>query len=201
MVSALSTLLGAVATEKVWRRQRALGALLGAALVMEVLPPLPPVADRCEADRPWKALEPPLCAKARTHGARTLFFVPGELISLDRIFNQVPEMTLALDCGLNTVNGYTGRFAPLMVPVQNADPSHFACPAARNVLSAAMRSSGSGALIYVEKEGPLGTPGYPVDDVAECFRSCLIERDAVAVPGRRGEALVLAASPPCEPAR
>jgi len=191
VLSAFSSLLGAVATEKVWRRQRALGLLLGAALVAEALPSLPPVADRCEPDIPWKALQEPLCAKARAHDAATLFFVPVELISLSRIFDQVPEMSLALRCGLNTVNGYTGRLAPLMVPLHQADPSRFACAPAHTVLDAAMRASGKGVLIYIEREGPLGTPAYSTDSVARCFQSCLAAREPICVTGRCGEVLAL----------
>jgi hypothetical protein len=197
VVSALSCLLAAAAVETVWRRNRALGLLLGAGLLAEALPPLPPVADRCQADRPWEALQRPLCAKARANGVATLFFVPAEQISLNRIFDQVPEMTLALGCGLNTINGYTGKTAPLVAPVLQAEPSRFACAAARTALDAAMRASGKGALIYVEKEGPLGAPAYTVDEVATCFGPCLLSREAIAVTGRAGEALVLSASSSC----
>jgi len=135
--------------------------------------------------------------KILQNGVATLFFVPAEQISLNRIFDQVPEMTLALGCGLNTINGYTGKTAPLVAPVLQAEPSRFACAAARTALDAAMRASGKGALIYVEKEGPLGAPAYTVDEVATCFGPCLLSREAIAVTGRAGEALVLSASSSC----
>jgi hypothetical protein len=171
--------------------------LLAIGLVAEALPPMPPVVDRCEADRPWIALQRPLCAMARAHDAATLFFVPAEEISLSRIFDQVPEMTLALECGLNTINGYTGKEAPHVAPLLHADPSRFACAAAGAALDTAMRASGKGALIYVEREGPLGAPFYSADEVAKCFKACLIAREVLTMPGRSGEALALTPAGAC----
>jgi hypothetical protein len=197
VVSALSCLLTAVLLEKLGQRRPVLGLLLAAMLVAEALPPVPPLADRCEADRPWQALKPALCASARAHQAATLFFIPTEEISLNRIFDQVPEMTIALECGLNTINGYTGKAAPLVAPLFRADPSQFACTAARTALLAAMRASGRGVLIYVEREGPLGAPVYTADDVAQCFEPCLVAREPVVVAGRIGEAIAIAPGSHC----
>jgi hypothetical protein len=174
--------------------------VLAAGLVLEATPPLPPIADRCQADRPWRALEPALCRVSRDQSAGTLLFLPMDEISFDRIFDQVPEMILALDCGVATINGYTGKEPPAVAPLLHSDPAHFNCAAARSAVEAAAAHSGKNTLVYLEEAGPLGPPAYPPASVADCFSSCLAGQNSLAVEGRKGRVLVLDHARKCGPA-
>jgi hypothetical protein len=200
VLSALSAFVAAVVVQRVMVRVPFAAFVLAVGLVLEATPPLPPIADRCQADRPWRALEPALCRVLRDQSAGTLLFLPMDEISFDRIFDQVPEMTLALDCGVATINGYTGKEAPAVAPLLHSDPAHFNCAAARSAVEAAAARSGRNTLVYLEEAGPLGPPAYPPSSVADCFSSCLAGQNSLAVEGRKGRVLVLDHARKCGPA-
>jgi hypothetical protein len=168
---------------------RAAAVVVAAGLVLENVPPTPPVADRCGSDRSWLAIQPTICALAKERGAGTVAFLPTEFTNLDRMFAQVPAMTLALNCGLRSVNGYTGYAPPRLVPLlANPDPKHLRCPALASLLDQARSASGKPILIWIDVEGPLGPPLYPLESVSRCLLPCL-GRGApvqVNVEGRTG---------------
>lgn len=199
VLSALTSLSVAVMLEAALVRLPFLAGLLAAGLVLECTPITPPIADRCQADRPWQTLEPRLCQEARRENVGTVLFLPMDLTSLDRIFDQVPEMTLALECGMSTINGYTGHEAPWAAPLFHSDPRHFNCSAARQAVTAAAHKSGKDTLVYLEEYGPLGPPAYRPEVVPACFSSCLRSRTDVDLVSRRGEWLVLDHTRPCAP--
>jgi len=166
------------------RRLAALGSgALAALLVLENLAPTPPVADRCPDDRPWQEISAPICELARSRGAGTAVFLPAELTSLERIFSQVPAATLALGCGLRSVNGYVGHLPPRLQPIFAADPAVLPCDALAQALDAAQARLREPALIYVEEQGPLGAPQYGVGAVPECLRSCIADPTPAPIAG------------------
>jgi len=197
VLSAMVACVAAVVVQELRPMRPIVAGVAAALLLLESLTPIPALADRCEAERPWKALAPSLCREARESGANTLLFLPMDWISFDRIFAQVPEMTLALGCGLSTINGYSGREAPGVAPLLHGDPTRFDCPAARRAIDDARRASGKGVLVYLEESGPLGKPGYPAAEVASCFSGCLAGASSIEVDGRRGNALSIAAERAC----
>ena len=197
VLSAIAACVAAAVIEDLRRTRPFLAGIAAALLLLESLTPVPALADRCETERPWKALGPPLCRVARESGAGTLLFLPMDAISFDRIFAQVPEMTAALDCGLATINGYSGREAPGVAPLLHGDPSRFNCSAARRAIDEARRASGNGAVVYLEESGPLGKPGYAAVDVESCFSACLTGTSPIEVEGRRGTTFSIAAERPC----
>jgi hypothetical protein len=183
--------LGTLASRAKWLRVGSV--VVAAALVLENVPPTPPVADRCGPDRPWLAIQPRICELARERGAGTLAFLPMELTLiertyLERIFAQVPAMTLALHCGLGSLNGYTGYFPPQLKPLMYADPKVLACPALGPLIDQAQSASGKPVLIWIEQDGPLGPPLYPVESVTRCLHRCLGRAGPVQVKveGRTG---------------
>lgn len=191
VLSALSAFLSATVVQGASRRAPFAAGALALGLMLEATPPLPPIVDRCEADRPWNALEPSLCRATQEYSAGALLFLPMEAISFERIFDQVPEMTLALNCEVATINGYTGKEAPIVAPLLHSDPARFNCTAARAAIDAAAASSRKNTLVYLEEVGPLGPPGYPSSAVAECLSTCLSGRSQIIVEGRKGQLLVL----------
>ncbi len=197
VLSAMTACVAAAVVDDLRRVRPFVAGVALALLLLESSTPIPALADRCEAERPWKALAQPICRVAQESGAGTLLFLPMESISFDRIFAQVPAMTVALDCGLSTINGYTGREAPQIAPLLHGNPSRFDCQVARRAVDEAHRASGKGAVIYLEQSGPLGEPGYPPAEVASCFLACLSRTTPIEVQGRRGEAFSIAATGSC----
>ncbi len=196
VVAAMSSLVAAVMVEEMRQVRPIAAGIVAALLMLEAVTPIPPVADRCEGDRPWQSLQPRLCELAHSADAGTLLFLPMDEISFDRIFAQVPEMTLALECGVATINGYTGREASSVVPLLHGDSGRLNCAAARDAIQAAANASRKGTLVYVEESGPLGAPGYPLQQVTDCFAGCIAQTAPIRVEGRRGTAISLAAHCP-----
>jgi hypothetical protein len=197
VLSAITACLAAAVLDDLRRLRPFLAGIAAALVLLESSTPIPPLSDRCEAERPWKALAQPLCRLAHESGAGTFLFLPMDWISFDRIFAQVPAMTTALECGVSTINGYSGREASRIAPLLHGNASRFDCPAARRAIDEARLTSGRGAVIYLEESGPLGKPGYPASEVADCFAACLTRTTPVDVEGRRGEALSIGAARPC----
>ena len=168
------------------------GLVLALVLAAENATPIPPVADRCASDRSWLAIQPEVCALAKRTGAGTIAFLPAELNSVERSFAQVPAMTLALGCGLRTINGYTGYAPPWLAPVSNADPAVFPCHAFASLVDAAETASHRSTMVWVEREGPLGPPAYSLERVTECLSPCTNASPPVRLTAgdRAGEVVV-----------
>ena len=182
--------LGTLAARAKWLRMVAVVVAVG--LVLENVPPTPPVADRCGPDQPWLAIEPTICELARERGAGTVVFLPTEMISIERLFEQVPAMTLALRCGLRSINGYTGHAPPRLLPLMtNLHPKEFPGQALASLLDQAQSATGKPALIWIEQDGPLGPPLYPVEDVTRGLHRCLGRDAPVQVNVERRRGLVL----------
>jgi hypothetical protein len=196
VLSFLSSFVAAVWVQRLARsayRPLALGSVaLAALVVLENVAAIPPAVDRCAEDRPWLAIEPRIAELTRSRGLGTIVFLPAEMSSPRRIFGQVPAMMLALRSGLRTINGYNGHWPPRLERLFHADPGTLACSALGTAVDAAHGALAKPTLIYVEQEGPLGPPGYRVDDVARCLRSCLPDATPVEIAGgsRRGAGLV-----------
>ena len=148
------------------------GLVLALVLAAENVTPIPPVADRCASDRSWLTIQPRLCALAKRTGAGTIAFLPAEMNSVERAFAQVPAMTIALGCGLRTINGYTGYAPPWLAPVFNADPTVFPCHAFASLVDGATTASHRSTMVWIEREGPLGAPAYSPERVTECLSAC-----------------------------
>jgi len=180
--------LGTLPARVKWLR---VGWVVAVVLLLENVTPTPAVADRCGPDRPWLAIEPRICELARERGAGTIAFLPMEFTSFERIFAQPPAMTLALRCGLHSINGYTGYVPPRLTPLVYADPRALSCPALASLLDRAQSASGKPTLLWIEQEGPLGPPLYPVESVTGCLRRCLGRAAPVQVNVERRRGLVL----------
>jgi hypothetical protein len=182
--------LGTLAAHAKWLR--VVSILVAVGLVLENVPPTPPVADRCGPDQPWLAIEPRICELARESGAGTVAFLPTEITSIWRLFEQVPAMTLALHCGLRSINGYTGHAPPRLLPVMvSTNPKELQCPALASLLDQAQSATGKPSLIWIEQDGPFGPPLYPVESVTRCLRRCLGRAAPVHVSAERRRGLVL----------
>jgi hypothetical protein len=156
---------------------------LAALLLFENLPPAPPVADRCTDDAPWQEIEAPICMLEQSRGVGTVAFLPAELTSAYRVYSQVPEMTLALHCGLRTINGYSGRWPPRLRPIVEARPAALPCDALAGAIDAAQSALHRPTLIYVEQQRPLDAPEYGVGAVGQCLSRCLADPAPVAIAG------------------
>jgi hypothetical protein len=171
----LCALAGVVLLQRLWiwgASGKVLSALLGALLVAENLPPSPPIVNRCEIDRPWTELKQPLCSEARLRDAGALLFLPMEASSFDRIFGQVPAMHLALQCGIPTLNGYSGRTGATAEPLMHPTAPGLACEPLQRALDSAGDRTGNGTLIWLEKRGPLGPPSWTEEELRACLGSC-----------------------------
>jgi hypothetical protein len=196
VVSFFSSFVAATWVHRLARARRApwtvAAAGLAALLLLENLAPAPPVADRCADDRPWVEIEPPICRVAESRGVGTLAFLPAEQTSMYRIFSQVPAMTLAMNCGLRTINGYIGRWPERLLPIVNASPAALPCAALARAIDAAQAKLRQPTLIYVEQQGPLGMPRYGASAVGQCLSRCLADAAPVEIAGgdRRGVGFV-----------
>lgn len=197
VLSAMTACVAAAVVDDLRRLRPFLAGIAVALVLLESSTPIPPLADRCETERPWKALTRPLCRVAHETGAGTFLFLPTEFTSFDRIFAQVPAMSAALECGVSTINGYSGREAPRVAPLLHGDPARLDCAATRAAIDEARRASGKGVVVYLEESGPLGKPGYAAGEVASCFASCLTRSTPIEVEGRRGMAFSISGARPC----
>jgi hypothetical protein len=183
--------LGTLAAHEKWLR--AVSLAVAALLVLENLPPTPVVADRCGPDRPWTAIEPRIRELAAASGAGTVTFLPLDMTSIWRRFEQVPAMNVALHCDLRTINGYTGHVPPRMLPLtENPNPRKLPCQPLASILDQVHAASGKPTLVWIEQSGPLGPPLYPVESVTSCLRRCLAGAEPVPINVEGHAGLVLA---------
>lgn len=97
-------------------------------------------------------------------------------------------MSLALHCDLRCINGYTGYVPARLRPLVHTDPKTLPCPALASALDQVQSATGRPTLLWIEQDGPLGPPLYPVESVTRCLRRCLARGAPVHVDveGRRG---------------
>ncbi|HEX6200717.1 MAG TPA: hypothetical protein VF150_10665, partial [Thermoanaerobaculia bacterium] len=173
---------------------------LGAALLVESVAPLPPVVDRCQDEAVWEETERHLCPRIPKDEVGTVLFLPASVYSIERIEQHTLAMRFSLACGLNVVNGYTGRRPELIAPLLASAPREVPCPAVREILDRVHRRSGKGVLIYLDREPPLGLADYPGPALAECLAPCLAPEPAwfVEQPGRPADVFVTDPGASCQ---
>lgn len=165
---------------------------LGLALLAESLAPLPPVVDRCGVETIWTETEDSLCPQIPRDEVGTVLFLPAGIYSISRVEQHTLAMHFSLSCGLNVINGYSGRQPELIAPLLGPDPWTVPCPALREVLDRVHERSGKGVLIHVDLGPTVGLPDYPVAAVRECLAPCLAPEPDwfTEQPGRPAEILV-----------
>lgn len=166
--------------------------LLGLALLVESLAPLPPIIDRCQDEAIWERTERYLCPRIPRGEVGTVLFLPSGFYSFQRIVQHTLAMRFSLACGLNVINGYSGRQPELIAPLLGPDPRAVPCPALREVLDRVHERSGKGVLIHIDLGTAVGLPDYPVAAVRECLASCLAPKPDWydPQPGRPAEVMI-----------
>lgn len=165
---------------------------LGLALLAEGLAPLPHVADRCAAEALWDETERHLCPSIPREEVGTALFLPAGIYAIPRVEQHTLAMRFSLACGLNVINGYSGRHPELIAPLLGPEPRAVPCPELRVLVDRVHERSGKGVLIHVDLGTEVGIPDYPVAAVRECLAPCLAPGPAwyAPQPGRPAEVLV-----------
>lgn len=174
--------------------------VLGLALLVEGVAPLPRIADRCADEAIWKDTERHLCPQIPREEVGTLLFLPASIYSVQRIVQHTLAMHLSLSCDLNVVNGYSGRRPRLMAPLLGTRPENFPCSTVREIADQAHLRSGKGVLLHVDREPPLGVRRYPLAALEECLEPCLAPEPAwyTEQPARPAEVFVTDPDASCQ---
>lgn len=177
-----------------WRSplRRVVTPILGVALLVEGLAPLPRIADRCPDEVVWSATERHLCPQIPRDEIGTVLFLPASIDSPRRIVQHTLAMHFSLACELNVVNGYSGRRPHMIAPLLATRHYNLPCESLREILDRAHERSGLGVLVHVDLEPPLGFADVPTTALAACLEPCLAAQAPrfVEQPGRPAELFV-----------